>query len=324
MMLEGIINLNKPADMTSHKCVQEVRKITGIKRVGHTGTLDPKATGVLPICVGNAVRVMEYLDLDLKKYRCEMSLGVRTETQDVWGEVLSDVRGELKKNPISREAAIKAFDSQTGLIWQTPPKYSAIKVNGRRLYEYARKGEAVDIKKRQIFIKDISITEINLADHKISFEVTCSKGTYIRSICSDVGENLGCGGAMSSLVRLESGAFTLDGAVSLDDLSRLGEAGIGKVIKPADFALCHFGRAAINSEERVIWFLNGGRIALNEATIEAEPEFASVEPAFAIRDEFRRAYNIYSGVCGKIKVLFNRPFKKCFDNTNCLTYCFTR
>ncbi|MCL1982282.1 MAG: tRNA pseudouridine(55) synthase TruB [Clostridiales bacterium] len=295
MIIEGIVNLNKPKNMTSHSCVQEIRKIVGTRRVGHIGTLDPQADGVLPVCIGGAARVSEYLDLDFKKYRCEMMLGLTTETQDVWGETIRDVRDELERRAdITRDCVHEVFASFEGLIEQAPPMYSAVRVAGKRLYEYARAGETVERKKRDVFIKDVSIRKINLVDYTISFDITCSKGTYVRAVCSDVGEVLGCGGAMSSLTRLASGAFDIDSAISLENFGQLDEEGISSVIKPVDYPLVHFGSAVIPDENAAARFVNGGYIASSEASFESEPIYAEAAPPFPIREEFKRAYKVYA------------------------------
>ena len=293
MITEGIINVNKPKGMTSHRCVQAMRRLVGIKRIGHTGTLDPQVSGVLPICIGSTTRIMEYLDLDFKTYRAEMALGLVTDTQDVWGEPITDVREKLAEYALSCEMIRQAFGPYKGLIEQIPPKYSAIKVNGRKLYEYARAGEHVEVKKRNVFIKDISINEIDLDDYKISFDVVCSKGTYVRTICNDIGEALGCGGAMSGLVRLASGVFTVEDAVSLDELNQMDVHEISKLLKRADYPLVHFGKAVVHHKERAEWFISGGHLALDEVFIELQPEYASKEPPFEIRAEYKKAYNIY-------------------------------
>jgi tRNA pseudouridine55 synthase len=276
MIEDGIINLNKPKGISSHGCVQKIRKLTGIKRVGHMGTLDPMAEGVLPVCIGNAVRISEYLDLDFKKYRADMILGVTTDTQDVWGRVLL----ERCASEISCDLANKAAESFLGLIEQTPPKYSALKVDGKRLYEYARAGEDVEIKKRNVFIKDISIDLSHIADLRISLEITCSKGTYIRTICHDMGEMLGCGAAMSGLVRLASGVFTIEDAVPLDELKSFSRSDIENVLKETDYPLVHFGRATVVSREKAEWLTNGGRLKKSDVSVETEPEQ-------------RRMYNMY-------------------------------
>ena len=313
-IIEGIINLNKQSGMTSHRCVSAMRRILGIKRIGHTGTLDPQTSGVLPICIGSATRVMEYLDLDFKKYRAELTLGLVTETQDVWGDVVFDVRNEMSTYNITREKIVSVFLGYSGKIEQIPPKYSAIRVNGRRLYEYARAGEDIEIKKRSIFIKDITINEIDMDTYKVYFDVECSKGTYVRTICHDIGKALGCGGTMSSLIRLASGVFTIDDAVSLDELSDMSMDEIRKLLKQADYPLVHFGKAVIKERERADWFVNGGHIALNEVIIEREPKYALEQPPFEIRDEYKRAYNLYTVIDGQEVflgvVFYNLEYKK--------------
>ena len=277
MIENGILNINKPAGITSHGCVAKVRKLLGIKRVGHTGTLDPMAEGVLPVCFGNAVRIMEYLDMDLKKYKCEMRLGITTETQDIWGEVIE----ENSDVDFTYEQAKAAVESFKGLIQQTPPKYSALKVAGKKLYEYARAGLDVEIKKREVFIEDILMTSADPANLTISFEVTCSKGTYIRTICQDIGEKLGTGGAMSRLIRLGSGAFVIEDAVPLDDLDDLTYGEIEKLIKPTDYPLVHFGRLEVKDKEIAECFINGRALGPDEVLKTAEPKF-------------KETYNVYA------------------------------
>lgn len=226
--MNGIINLHKPAGMTSHDCVALVRRLTGVRRVGHTGTLDPNATGVLPICVGTATRIAEYLENTEKTYRCVLRLGIATDTQDIWGTVL-----ETHDSSGLAEAEIReAILSFTGTISQTPPKYSALKVAGRRLYEYARAGEDVEIKSREITIRDILIHRISCGEAE--FTVSCSKGTYIRTLCHDIGRKLGCGGAMASLVRTATGGFRLEDSITPEELRLLSPDEIEGMLVPAD------------------------------------------------------------------------------------------
>jgi tRNA pseudouridine55 synthase len=257
---------------------------------------------------------MEYLDLDFKKYRAELMLGLVTETQDVWGEAVSDFRNEMNNYSITREKILTAFDAYSGKVEQIPPKYSAIKVDCKKLYEYARAGVDVEIKKRSIFIKDVTINEIDMDAYKVSFDVECSKGTYVRTICHDIGKTLGCGGTMSSLVRLASGVFTIDDAVSLDDLADMSQSEISKIVKQADYPLVNFGKAIINDRERADWFVNGGHIALNEVLIEREPKYALTEPPFEIRDDYKKAYNLYVEKDGEDVFLgvafYNDKYKK--------------
>lgn len=291
MIKDGIINLLKPAGMTSHDGVQLLRRLTGVKRIGHTGTLDPMAVGVLPLCIGSAARITEYLDLDHKKYRCEMQLGIETDTQDIWGTVIRDDRG---KSSYDTERIIETLNSFQGVISQYPPAYSAVQVNGRRLYDYARQGEEVEIKPRQVDIKNITVIRIDSEKGKVTFDVECSKGTYIRTICHDAGRILGCGAAMSCLIRTESGAFTIDDSVTIEQLK---EGNPADYLLEADFPLVHFGKAVVN-EERGKWFVNGGHLRMSEANIITEPEFKDAEAGLNIREEYKKAYNIYMAKYG--------------------------
>jgi tRNA pseudouridine55 synthase len=317
MIKEGIININKPKGYTSHDCVNVMRSLTGIKRIGHTGTLDPMASGVLPICIGSAARITEYLDLDFKKYRCELLLGIETDTLDIWGQVLADnteqAKALISSGDITEEVIRTILGKFIGTITQIPPKYSALKVNGRKLYEYARAGQEVEIKSRQVYIKDIIVLTINLADCKVVFEVTCSKGTYIRSICRDIGEHLGCGASMSALERTASGEFKIQNAVNIEDLKKLKQGEdirnlvtgridqyaraipeeINEFIIDVDYPLTHFGKAILD-DNRVKWFCDGGYVNARQVTIVCIPEYKEKQAHIEIRDEFRNAYNIYT------------------------------
>lgn len=226
--MNGILNLNKPAGMTSHDCVGLVRRLTGIRRVGHTGTLDPNATGVLPICVGTATRVAEYLESQDKTYRCVLRLGLETDTQDIWGSVLS----ERPTEALTEDEIRSAIESFVGDIHQVPPKYSALKVAGRRLYEYARAGEDVEIKSRPVTIRNIDLHWIS--GREAEFTVTCTKGTYIRTLCHDIGQKLGCGGAMASLVRTATGGFRLEDSLTPEALALLSREELEARLIPAD------------------------------------------------------------------------------------------
>ncbi|MGI6721832.1 MAG: tRNA pseudouridine(55) synthase TruB [Anaerovoracaceae bacterium] len=241
--MKGIINIDKPQGFTSHDCVAVVRRLTGVRRVGHTGTLDPMATGVLPVCVGNATRIMEYLDNDVKEYDCTMQLGIETDTCDTTGKVISrsDLRG------ITPAEIERAFSGFHGEISQIPPKYSAIKVNGRKLYEYARSDQSVEIKPRRVTIFDLRIEEI--AGDSIRFTVRCSRGTYIRSICRDVGRILGCGAAMSALCRTQSGIFRLQDAIGIHDLREMSAEEIAGILIPVDKPLGDFGRIVVGRDQ---------------------------------------------------------------------------
>lgn len=315
-MKDGIININKPAGMTSHDVIGDLRRLLGMKKIGHTGTLDPMATGVLPICLGKATRVAEYMDMDFKTYRCTMSLGVITDTQDIWGEVL-----ELRDTANMTEAAVRAaFAPFQGEILQLPPMYSAVRIDGRRLYDYARAGEtdliAERVQPRRVYIRNLDIELMDFAHDsnikKVTFVVECSKGTYIRTICQDVGQTLGCGAAMESLCRVASGAFRLEDAVSLDALidayshrtykengrytltpaSEVGLAEIAKLVQPMDMPLTHFGTALLEPQ-LARKFTDGWHIALRECEITENPPYRYREPEFEIRPEYRGAYKMY-------------------------------
>jgi tRNA pseudouridine55 synthase len=286
MIRDGIINLLKPAGMTSHDCVQMLRRLTGIKRIGHTGTLDPMAVGVLPLCIGSAARITEYLDLDCKKYRCEMQLGLETDTQDIWGRVVSDNRNGLDFNI---EKISEVLNSFRGLISQRPPAYSAVRVNGKRLYEYARQGEKIEIKPRLVNIKNITVIHMDPDKKRVLFDVECSKGTYIRTICHDAGRILGCGAAMSCLIRTASGAFTLDNAVTVEELR---EGNWERHLLETDFPLVHFGSVTVN-KERGKWFTNGGMLRLRDVTVVKEPDMNDVCAVSDTRGEYGKAYKVY-------------------------------
>lgn len=252
--MKGIININKPQEFTSHDCVAILRRLVGVKRVGHTGTLDPMATGVLPLCVGTATRIIEYLDNDRKEYRCTVELGIHTNTCDIWGEVL-----ERKDADHLTEAEIRAaFDLFSGKISQAPPIYSALKIKGKKLYEYARAGQEVEIKPREIMIYSLDVEEIK--GRQVTFCVTCGKGTYLRSICRDVGSVLGVGGTMTGLVRLASGAFRIEDSVEMEDLRKMSREEIAEKMVTMDYPLTSFSKCKVDRKTATD-FIHGRRIS---------------------------------------------------------------
>ena len=211
----GIANVYKEAGFTSFDVVAKLRGIFGQRKIGHTGTLDPDATGVLPICLGNATKVVELLMDHDKEYVAELLLGVKTDTQDISGNVIAEK--EIKD--ISEDAIRSVIASFIGEQDQIPPMYSALKVNGQKLYDLARKGVEVERKPRRINVFDIEILDIKMPVVKIS--VHCSKGTYIRTLCDDIGEKLGCGGTMKNLERTRVGVFAKEDAMTLDEIQKL-------------------------------------------------------------------------------------------------------
>ncbi|WP_077736831.1 tRNA pseudouridine(55) synthase TruB [Bacillus sonorensis] len=224
-MYNGVLLLHKPVGMTSHDCVMKIRKLLKTKKVGHTGTLDPEVSGVLPICVGMATKIVEYLTEKSKTYDAEITLGFSTTTEDQTGEI-------IEKRPVStppdEEAVRSVLQSLEGTIEQVPPMYSAVKVGGKKLYEYARAGIEVERPKRTITIHRIELTsDIRSDDDTVSFRfrVTCSKGTYVRTLAVAIGEKLGFPAHMSHLIRTASGSFSLDECLSFEQLNEHMENG---------------------------------------------------------------------------------------------------
>ena len=211
--MDGIILVNKEKDFTSHDVVSIVKKITESK-VGHTGTLDPNATGVLPLLIGNATKISKYLINHDKEYEAVIQLGKKTTTADIEGEVIEE-KEFPEKIYIECENILKSF---IGKQKQTPPAYSAIKVNGKKLYSYAREGKKIEIKPRNIEIYNIELMNINKEEKQISFRVSCSKGTYIRSLCEDIADKLGTVGYMKDLKRTKVGDFEIKEAITIDEL----------------------------------------------------------------------------------------------------------
>ena len=209
--MHGILNIDKPYGITSMEVVRRVKRACGQKRVGHAGTLDPIATGVIPVCIGQATRVTEYLNDGRKEYEAQIELGVTTDTYDAMGEVLSRCDpGDLSEGDILTE--LKSFE---GSIEQVPPMYSALKKDGKRLYELARAGIEVEREPRRVQVYDINLLE--LKGHVVRVLVTCGKGFYMRSLAFDLGQALGCGGHLKSLIRTKSGPFKVEEAISLED-----------------------------------------------------------------------------------------------------------
>ncbi len=254
--MNGIFNIYKEEGFTSHDVVALVRKIVGTKKVGHTGTLDPDAEGVLPVCVGQATKLSDYIMNGKKSYRTILKLGVTTTTEDASGEIL-----EQKPVLVSEEEIRQAAASLVGELMQVPPMYSAVKVNGKKLYELAREGKEVERKARKVEIYDIRILQF-LPQDRLEMDIFCSKGTYIRSLCRQIGEILGCGGHMEKLLRTASGQFRLETAVKLDELRALAEQGrLSEALLPMEEALAEYPKAVV-SEKMTRLLHNGGKIHL--------------------------------------------------------------
>ncbi len=241
--MNGIIIIDKPPGRTSHDMVNFVRRLTGIKKVGHTGTLDPMATGVLPVCVGSATKVADMLTLSDKCYVAELVLGMTTDTQDAEGDVLTECAVACCEEEIR-----EAVESFVGQIEQIPPMYSAIKQNGKKLYELARKGIEVERKSRIVTIHSIDILKIQ--NERVSITVQCSKGTYIRTLCEDIGIKLRVGAYMNTLRRVSTGPFTIEESHTTDELLRLAEAGqLESVLIPVDRMFEEYESVSLNPKQ---------------------------------------------------------------------------
>lgn len=295
MKFEGVIIVNKPADWTSQDVCSKLRGKLQTKKIGHTGTLDPMATGVLPVCIGNACKIIEYYDHDHKCYHATMQLGVETDTLDITGEILSkhDFSG------VGIEDVYKAFEAYKGNISQIPPKYSAVRINGQRAYDLARQGIDVDIKPREITIFNNKIISMNLKEGIIEFDVECSKGTYIRTMIDDIGRKLGCGATMTALNRTQSGNFKLCRAVDFFKLLEMSDEEIQKLILPADETIYHTGVVTV-VDEKYRFVTHGNEILSKDYKVSKD-------------HEFENAYRIYCrgefiGI-GTIKNRVLQPFK---------------
>lgn len=216
--MDGVLVIRKEKGYTSHDVVAKLRGILHTRKIGHTGTLDPDAEGVLPVVIGKATRLVEFLTEKKKRYCAVLHLGIETDTQDISGKILKE-----KNVSVSEEEIRKTIKSFLGEQMQIPPMYSALKVQGKKLYELAREGKSIERAPRPVVFYSLDILQVNFPYIKI--DVTCSKGTYIRTLCHDIGQKLGCGGCMESLVRTESGRFTMEEALTLEEVQELSESG---------------------------------------------------------------------------------------------------
>lgn len=259
--MTGIICLDKPCDMTSFMAVKKASRILGVKKAGHTGTLDPMATGVLVVMLGHCTRFIELLPEHKKSYTARVKLGLTTDTLDITGEVLS----ESKVN-VTLEQLLSVSEKFKGEILQTPPMYSAIKKDGERLYDLARKGIEIERESRKITIEKLEIYDFQGTE--FSMDVTCSAGTYIRSLCDDIGKELGCGAVMTALRRTCANGFSIDNAVTLEELEKLvSENRVNEVITSVEAALMSYPEINI-TKPQANRFSNGG--ALNYERLHGE------------------------------------------------------
>ena len=251
-MIHGIINVYKERGFTSHDVVAKLRGIAGQKKMGHTGTLDPEAEGVLPVCLGRATKVCELLTDKDKTYRAVLLLGKTTDTEDTTGEVLT----ETSTDHLTEAQVQDAILSFVGEIEQIPPMYSAVKIEGKKLYELAREGKTVERKSRKVCIHSIEITEMDLP--RIEIEVCCSKGTYIRTLCSDIGEKLGVGGCMDSLLRTKVSIFELANSKKLSELQECKDQGkLMECIMSVDAIFPEYKKIVLRGEKQLALAYHG-------------------------------------------------------------------
>ncbi|RSD27980.1 tRNA pseudouridine(55) synthase TruB [Mesobacillus subterraneus] len=285
--MEGILPLLKPAGMTSHDCVFKLKKLLRTKKVGHTGTLDPDVTGVLPICVGKATKIAEYITDAGKAYEGEVTLGFTTTTEDASGDKVEEMPVD---RAITREEVEMVLRSLTGEIEQTPPMYSAVKVNGKKLYEYARQGIEVERPSRKVTIYDIELLDDRerFEGEQVSFKfrVSCSKGTYIRTLAVTIGEKLGYPAHMSSLVRIQSAGFSLEDCFTFEQLETMVEEGtIDDALQPLEAGISYLPKYRINDKvaEKV---KNGARLMIPE-------DLKDISGPIAVETEDGKALAIY-------------------------------
>lgn len=226
--MQGILVVNKRQGITSHDCIYILRDLLGIKKIGHTGTLDPMATGVLPMTIGKATRVSSFIQNSEKEYIATIEFGIETDTEDITGNIIE----RSDKIPTEKEV-LKILPKFTGRIEQTPPMYSAVRVDGRKLYKIAREGKVVDRPKREIHVESLELLDSN----PFTLKINCSSGTYVRTLISDIGKELGTFATMTSLIRTKVGPFSVENAIKIDDLESMTKEEIEEKLYPTDFAL---------------------------------------------------------------------------------------
>lgn len=265
-MINGIINIYKEKGYTSHDVVAKMRGILKIKKIGHTGTLDPDAVGVLPVCVGKATKLVDLITEKDKTYEAVMKLGISTDTQDITGKVLKTSEVNVNLPQITQ-----VIQSYIGEYPQLPPMYSAIKVGGKRLYELARQGKEVERERRLVLIKDICILDYSKEENEVTVRVDCGKGTYIRTLLHDIGETLGCGATMKSLVRTAVGQFKIEEALKLSDIEELVQnERITDYMMPLDYVFQSYNKVNVLREFHKLIY--NGNVFQNEHIIQPKQD----------------------------------------------------
>lgn len=303
-MINGVINVYKEVGYTSRDAVSRLTGILRQRKIGHTGTLDPAAEGVLPMCVGKATKLCELLTDHRKQYIAVMKLGISTDTEDTTGEITekTDYPENWYEENLTAENLTKITDKFIGRQFQTPPMYSAKRVNGRRLYELAREGKVIERKPCEITVYGIEIKNIDIINREITVIVDCSKGTYIRTLCKDIGEALGCKAAMKSLLRTRTGDFYLENSYKLDEIEKIvKENRLDEIIIPIEKIFHNLRRIDVTGYAGVL-LDNGGIVNMEEARL--EPGFDNIKDGEKFRmynkdGEFKAVYCYY----GKINAL---------------------
>ena len=289
-MVNGILNIYKEKGWTSHDVVARLRGIVGQKKIGHTGTLDPDAEGVLPVCLGRATKVCDLLTDKAKIYEAVLLLGKTTDTQDITGTVLS----ERSLGGVTEDRVLDCIRNFIGEYDQIPPMYSALKVGGKKLYELAREGKTVERKSRRVIIRDIRVEEICLP--RIRMEVECSKGTYIRTLCHDIGKKLGVGGCMESLLRTRVGRFRLEESLRLADTEKYVKSGnLSQILLPLDSVFSDL-RQVILKDEAVALGYNGNPFYLKHVMHQPDgTDLAEEQKDSAAGPEEGERFRVYDG-----------------------------
>jgi len=296
--LDGILAIHKEVGMTSHDVVFKLRKILKTKKVGHTGTLDPEVSGVLPICVGKATRVSDYVMESGKSYRAEVTIGMSTTTEDQTGEIVDQKR--VDQNLWDKDEIIATLKQLEGDIEQIPPMYSAVKVNGKKLYEYARQNIEIERPVRRVHINSINLISDIIYENdicKFEIEVECGKGTYIRTLATQIGALLNYPAHMSHLIRLKSGGFTLNQAIKLDDLREIVEQDkLQDVILPLEYGLNGLTKITVHDKNIVTRIQNGQKIEkslIDESKHDGEFVVWYEDKAIAIMDTYDKNETLY-------------------------------
>ena len=288
--MNGIMVIDKPSGWTSHDVVGKLRSLLRERRIGHGGTLDPMATGVLPVFVGRATRAVKFCESADKDYVAGLRLGLVTDTQDITGAVL-----ETRRAGVTEDRLREVLCGFTGEQQQIPPMYSAVKINGKKLYELARRGIEAERKPRTITIKKLELC--GMKDGDFLLEVNCSKGTYIRTLCHDIGQKLGCGAVMSSLVRTRAGAFTLNDAVTLEEVETAAQNGVAEMLlRPVDSLFSSYPALTIAGENE--------KKCRNGNAFKKDTDFSGKCRVYSQSGEFLMLGNAENGVIRTVKSFF--------------------